>query len=89
MCCASNAASSRASSCESSCTRHSRRAFGTDAKPRQQRTVVLVSSELPELIGMSDRIVMMRGGRVAGEFTRAEATQERLIAAALGHVEAA
>ena len=51
--------------------------------------VVLVSSELPELIGMSDRIVMMRSGRVAGEFSRAEATQERLIAAALGHVEAA
>ncbi len=51
--------------------------------------VILVSSELPELIGMSDRIVMMRSGRVAGEFTRAEATQERLIAAALGHVEAA
>ncbi len=46
--------------------------------------VILVSSELPELIGMSDRIVMMRSGRVAGEFSRAEATQERLIAAALG-----
>ena len=51
--------------------------------------VILVSSELPELIGMSDRIVMMRDGRVMGEFSRAEATQERLIAAALGHVEAA
>jgi D-xylose transport system ATP-binding protein len=51
--------------------------------------VVLVSSELPELIGMSDRILMMRLGRVAGEFSRAEATQERLIAAALGHEEAA
>lgn len=51
--------------------------------------VVLVSSELPELIGMSDRIVMMRSGRVMGEFTRAEATQERLIAAALGREEAA
>jgi D-xylose transport system ATP-binding protein len=50
--------------------------------------VVLVSSELPELIGMSDRIVMMRLGRVAGEFSRAEATQERLIAAALGQQEA-
>ena len=46
--------------------------------------VVLVSSELPELIGMSDRVVMMRAGRVAGEFSRAEATPERLIAAALG-----
>jgi D-xylose transport system ATP-binding protein len=35
--------------------------------------VVLVSSELPELIGMSDRIVMMREGRTAGEFSRAAA----------------
>jgi len=51
--------------------------------------VVLVSSELPELIGMSDRIVMMRAGRVMGEFARAEAAPERLIAAALGHTEAA
>ena len=46
--------------------------------------VVLVSSELPELIGMSDRILMMRRGRAAGEFDRADATPERLIAAALG-----
>ncbi|HEX4047043.1 MAG TPA: sugar ABC transporter ATP-binding protein [Elusimicrobiota bacterium] len=51
--------------------------------------VILVSSELPELIGMSDRIVMMRQGRVAGEFSRGEATQERLIAAALGQEAAA
>ncbi|MDE2142269.1 MAG: sugar ABC transporter ATP-binding protein [Elusimicrobia bacterium] len=51
--------------------------------------VVLVSSELPELLGMSDRIAMMRSGRVVGEFSRAEATQERLIAAALGREEAA
>jgi D-xylose transport system ATP-binding protein len=49
--------------------------------------VVLVSSELPELIGMSDRIVMMRGGRVAGNFSRAESTPERLIASALGQQE--
>jgi D-xylose transport system ATP-binding protein len=47
------------------------------------RAVVLVSSELPELIGMSDRILMMREGRIAGEFTRSEATQEKLMEAAL------
>ena len=46
--------------------------------------VILTSSELPELIGVSDRILMMREGRIAGEFSRGEATQERLIAAALG-----
>ncbi len=48
------------------------------------QAVVLVSSELPELIGMSDRILMLHEGRIAGEFTRAEATQERLLAAAMG-----
>jgi D-xylose transport system ATP-binding protein len=48
------------------------------------KAVVLVSSELPELIGMSDRILMLHEGAITGEFTRAEATQERLMAAALG-----
>jgi D-xylose transport system ATP-binding protein len=48
------------------------------------KAIVLVSSELPELLGMSDRIVMLAEGRLGGTFTRAEATQERLLAAALG-----
>jgi D-xylose transport system ATP-binding protein len=48
------------------------------------RAVVLVSSELPELMGMSDRIIMLHEGRVGGEFTRAGATPEKLLAAALG-----
>ncbi len=48
------------------------------------KAVVLVSSELPELIGMSDRILMLQAGRVAGEFTRREATPEKLLHAALG-----
>ena len=47
------------------------------------KAVVLVSSELPELIGMSDRILMLREGRIGGEFSRTEATQERLLAAAM------
>jgi D-xylose transport system ATP-binding protein len=51
------------------------------------KAVVLVSSELPELIGMSDRILMLHEGRLGGEFTRAEATQEKLLAAALGQRE--
>ncbi|MEA3213307.1 MAG: D-xylose transport system ATP-binding protein [Chthoniobacter sp.] len=49
------------------------------------KAVVLVSSELPELMGMSDRILMLHEGRIGGEFTRAEATPERLLQAALGH----
>lgn len=48
------------------------------------KAVVLVSSELPELIGMSDRILMLHEGRVGGEFSYSEATQERLLAAAMG-----
>jgi D-xylose transport system ATP-binding protein len=48
------------------------------------KAVVLVSSELPELMGMSDRIVMLHEGRVGGTFSRAEATQERLLSAAMG-----
>jgi len=48
------------------------------------KAVILVSSELPELIGMSDRILMLNEGRVGGEFTRTEATQEKLMSAAMG-----
>jgi D-xylose transport system ATP-binding protein len=47
------------------------------------QAVVLVSSELPELMGMSDRIVMLSEGRVGGTFSRAEATPEKLLAAAI------
>src|SRR5262249_28523495 len=48
------------------------------------KAVVLVSSELPELLGMSDRILMLHAGRGSGIFSRSEATQERLLAAAMG-----
>jgi D-xylose transport system ATP-binding protein len=48
------------------------------------KAVLLVSSDLPELMGMSDRILMLNEGRIAAEFSRAEATQERLLAAAMG-----
>jgi D-xylose transport system ATP-binding protein len=51
------------------------------------RAVVLVSSELPELIGMSDRILILHEGRVSGEFTRTEATQEALMGAAMGEAD--
>jgi len=47
------------------------------------KAVILVSSELPELMGMSDRILMLRAGRMGGEFSREEATQEKLIRAAM------
>ncbi|NJD32282.1 MAG: sugar ABC transporter ATP-binding protein [Gammaproteobacteria bacterium] len=53
------------------------------------RAIVLVSSELGELVGMSDRIVMLCEGRVGGVFGRGEATQERLLAAAMGRLDRA
>ena len=53
------------------------------------QAIVLVSSELGELMGMSDRIVMLHEGRIGGTFDRAEATQETLLAAAMGRLERA
>lgn len=47
--------------------------------------VILISSELPEVIGLSDRIIVMRGRKVAGEVMRADATEDRLLA--LGMME--
>jgi ribose transport system ATP-binding protein len=41
--------------------------------------IVMVSSELPEILGMSDRILVMRQGRIAAELSRAEATEERIM----------
>jgi ribose transport system ATP-binding protein len=45
---------------------------------------VLISSELPEVLGMSDRILVMHEGEVTGEFSRADATQEAIMASATG-----
>lgn len=46
--------------------------------------VLLISSELPEILGMSDRIMVMRAGRVVADVSRAEATEESLVAMAAG-----
>ncbi len=51
--------------------------------------VIMISSELPEVLGMSDRVLVMRQGRVAGELSRADATQERIMALATGLARAA
>jgi len=44
--------------------------------------ILMISSELPEVLGMSDRIIVMHEGYMTGHFTRAEATQEKIISAA-------
>ena len=45
--------------------------------------ILMISSELPEILGMSDRIAVMHGGAIAGVLTRAEATPSRILALAL------
>jgi len=47
------------------------------------RAILLISSELPELLTLSDRILVMSEGRLTAEFDRAEATQEAIMAAAV------
>ena len=46
--------------------------------------IIMISSELPELLGMSDRILVMHRGRIQAELDAAEATEERVLRAALG-----
>jgi len=45
--------------------------------------VLVISSEMSEVLGLADRVVVMHGGRVSGELSRAEATEERILTLAL------
>ncbi len=47
-------------------------------------SIILVSSEMPEVLGMSDRIIVMHEGRISGEFNAKDANQENLLACAVG-----
>jgi rhamnose transport system ATP-binding protein len=47
--------------------------------------ILMISSELPEILGMSDRVAVMHGGRIVGQLERAEADQQKVLALALGH----
>ena len=55
---------------------------------RDGAAVLMISSDLPELLGMSDRIIVLRDGRIAGELS-AGATEEDVLTLALGTVPAA
>ena len=46
--------------------------------------VIMMTSEMPELLGLSDRIFVLADGRLSAEFTREEATQEKRLDAAIG-----
>jgi ABC-type sugar transport system ATPase subunit len=56
---------------------------------KEGRGIVLISSYLPELLNMCDRILVMREGKVAGEIERKEFSEERVVALATGTKEAA
>jgi len=49
--------------------------------------VIMISSELPEILGMSDRIAVFHEGSVVGELKSAEATEEKIMRLAMGAVE--
>jgi len=51
--------------------------------------ILMISSDMPEILGMSDRIAVMHAGSVAGILSRADATQERILSLALGGARAA
>lgn len=55
-----------------------------DEIARSGRAILMISSELEEVLSMSDRVVVMREGRITGEFSREEATQESVMSAATG-----
>ncbi len=51
----------------------------------QGKAVILVSSEMPELLGMSDRIIVLSEGKIGGEFVSSETNQEQLLQAAMAN----
>ena len=55
-----------------------------NALAAQGVAIIMISSELPEVLGMSDRILVMHEGTIAGELSRAEATQEKIMHLATG-----
>ena len=56
---------------------------------KEGKSIIMVSSELPELIGMCDRIYVMAGGRISGELERAEFSQEKIMRYAMNIADAA
>ena len=52
---------------------------------KQGTAILMISSELPEILGMSDRVVVMRVGEIVGVLDRQEASQQQIMSLALGH----
>ncbi len=54
---------------------------------RDGAAIIMISSELPEIMNIPDRIIAVRGGKITGEFSRDDATEEQVMRAAFGIVE--
>ena len=55
---------------------------------QQGLAILMISSELPEVLGMSDRVLVMNGGRIVAEFDRADGRRRRRVGAAMTRVRA-
>lgn len=53
---------------------------------KEGKCIILISSEMPELLGMSDRVIVIHEGRITGEFNRKECNQDKLMACAVGGI---
>ena len=51
---------------------------------KEGKAIIMISSELPEIIGMSDRIIVMREGEIMGEISGEGATEEEILMMATG-----
>ena len=58
-----------------------------DSLAKEGRGIIVVSSEMPELLGISDRIAVMSGGRIAGEVDPGNTTQEKIMELAAKHLD--
>lgn len=54
---------------------------------KQGKGIIMISSELPEVLGMSDRVMVMSEGKLIGTMNREEATQEKILLYATGKTE--
>ncbi len=54
---------------------------------KEGNSIIMISSELPEILGMSDRILVIREGRLTAELNREEATQEKILRYAMVEAE--
>ncbi len=50
---------------------------------KEGKAIVMISSDLPEILGMSDRVLVMKGGAIRGELTRRDLSQEKILSMAL------